>query len=134
LSDCPHKKPGSITLTPTVPPSALPTIPPAKVVPPIFSARAIPPTGPTQSMQRNPGLNNKGMALPSQQPTQKGARPRVVRGKGQAYNLTAEEAEASDEVVAGNILVYSIPVLSLFNSGASHCFLSNTFTALHAIP
>jgi len=106
----------------TLPPKALPAIPPAKVVPPVFPARANPPTGPIQSMRRNPGLNNKGMALPPQQPTQKVARPIVGWGKVQTYNLTAEEAEASDEVVASNILVYSIPILSLFDSGASHCF------------
>jgi len=54
------------------------------------------------------------MTLPSQQPIQKGVRPGVSRGKEQAYNLTAEEAEASDEVVVGNILIYSIPVFVAF--------------------
>ena len=73
------------------------------------------------------------MTLPSQQPIQKGVRPGVSRGRGQAYNLTAKEAEASNEVMAGNILIYSIPFLSLFDYGASHCFLSSTFTTLHAI-
>ena len=48
--------------------------------------------------------------------------------------MTTEEAKASDKVVTGNILVYSIPALSLFDSGASHCFLSSIFTSLHAIP
>ena len=48
--------------------------------------------------------------------------------------MTAEKVEASDEVVAGNILVYSILILSLFYSGASHFFLSSTFTTLHAMP
>jgi len=48
--------------------------------------------------------------------------------------LTAEEAEASGEVVAGIILVHSVPVLSLFDSGASHYFISSRFTALHFIP
>jgi len=31
-------------------------------------------------------------------------------------------------------LVHSVPVLSLFDSGASHCFISSRFIALHSIP
>jgi len=34
--------------------------------------------------------------------------------------------------VAGKILVHSIPILSLFGSGASHCFVSSRFIALHS--
>ena len=29
---------------------------------------------------------------------------------------------------------FSVPVLSLFDSGASHCFISSRFSALHFIP
>ena len=36
--------------------------------------------------------------------------------------------------MAGTILVHSIPVLSLFDSGASHYFISSRFTASHSIP
>jgi len=55
-------------------------------------------------------------------------------GRGQAFNLTAEEAEASEEVVAGIILVHSVPVISLFESGASHCYISTSFIMMHSIP
>jgi len=47
--------------------------------------------------------------------------------------LTAEEAETSEEVVTGKITVHSKPVLALFDSGASHCYISDSFTALHSI-
>ena len=70
----------------------------------------------------------------TQQPVQKGATPGVGREKGQAHNLTAEEEEAFEKVVTRKTLVYSILVLSLFDSGASHCHISSNFTALHAIP
>ena len=54
--------------------------------------------------------------------------------RGQAFNLTAEEAEASEEVVAGAILIYSVLVISLFDSGTSHCYLSTSFVTKHSIP
>ena len=36
--------------------------------------------------------------------------------------------------MACKILVHSISVLSLFDSGASRCFISSSFFALHSIP
>jgi len=89
-------------------------------------------------MRRNPGPVGRGAPLPLQRRTlgkaQRGPRTGVGCGRGQAYNLIAEEAEASGEVVARIILVHPVPVLSLFDSGASHCFISSRFTALHSIP
>jgi len=67
-------------------------------------------------------------------PVQKGTRTTTSRWKGQAYNLTAEEVETSEEVVASKIMVHSKHFLELFDSGASHCFISDSFTALHSIP
>ena len=63
-----------------------------------------------------------------------GVRAGAGRRRGHVYNLTAKEAEASEEVVASKILVHSIPVLSLFDFGASHCFISSRFITLHYIP
>ncbi|XP_020250169.1 uncharacterized protein LOC109827576 [Asparagus officinalis] len=45
-----------------------------------------------------------------------------------------ELADTSDDVVIGTILVYSIPAFTLFDSGASHCFISAQFIARHTIP
>ena len=56
------------------------------------------------------------------------------RGRGKAFNLIAEDAETSGDVVAGNILAHSITVLALFDSGASHCFISDRFVRLHSLP
>jgi len=55
------------------------------------------------------------------------------RERGHAFNLIAEQAEASEEVVAGTILVQSFSVISLFDSGASHCFISTRFVKMHSI-
>ena len=45
-----------------------------------------------------------------------------------------EDAEASGNVVEGNVLIHSVPVLALFNSGASHCFVSSRFANVHSLP
>jgi len=41
--------------------------------------------------------------------------------------------EASEEVVAGSILVQSFSIISLFDSGASHCYISARFVKRHSI-
>jgi len=63
-----------------------------------------------------------------------GVRTTAGCGRGQAYNLTAEEAETSEEVVTGKIMIHSKLFLALFDSGASHIYISDSFTALHFIP
>jgi len=88
--------------------------------------------------QRNQGpMVRRALPPPPQQairPVQRGVRTATGRGRGQAYNLTEEEAEASEEVITGKIMVHSKPVLALFDSGASHCYISDHFVALHSIP
>ena len=36
--------------------------------------------------------------------------------------------------MASKILIHFNPVLAIFDSDVSHCFISNRFTALHSIP
>ena len=48
---------------------------------------------------------------------------------GRTYNLTLEEAEVVDGVVASTILVHSIPTYVLFDSRATHSFISANFVA-----
>ena len=89
-------------------------------------------------MRRNPAPTDRGTPLPLQRQAlgqaQKKSRTRIVRGRGQAYNLTTEEAEASEEVMAGKILVHNNSGLALFDAGESHCFISSKFVALYCIP
>ena len=87
--------------------------------------------------QRDQGPVVRRAPLPPQhmiRPVQRGGRTAAGRGRGQAYNLTEAEAEASEEVITGNIRVYSKPVIALFDSGASHCYISDNFVAVHSIP
>ena len=88
--------------------------------------------------QRKPGPVVKRAPLPPRQPvfhpSQRGHRAATSHGRRQAYNLTAEEAETSEEVITGKIMVHSKPVLALFDSGASHYYISDSFTTLHSIP
>ena len=83
-----------------------------------------PPT--SEAVRRNTVAAGRGAPLPPQRQVFEQAQRRAGtgRGRGQASNLTAEQAEASEEVVAGIISVHSIPVVSLFDSGASHCYIS----------
>ena len=54
-----------------------------------------------------------------------------VRGK--AYTPTVDQANASGEIIAGIILVHSILAFVLFDSGATHCFISSKFISKHDI-
>ena len=89
----------------------------------------------SEAVQRNPVPTGREAPLPSQRQVFEAQKRAVAgRGRGQAFNLTAEQAESSEEVVAGTILVHSIPVTSLFDSGASYCYISTRFVMMHSIP
>ena len=53
-------------------------------------------------------------------------RGRVV---GRVMAVTAEEAEASGDVLIAPMLVYSHPALALFDSEATNCFISSCYVA-----
>ncbi|XP_020272396.1 uncharacterized protein LOC109847576 [Asparagus officinalis] len=50
------------------------------------------------------------------------------------FMMSAVEAEANDQVITGKVFVSSVPALSLFDSGASHCFLSRRFASAYSLP
>jgi len=60
-------------------------------------------------------------------------RARAGREKGQAFNLTTDEAEASEEVVAGTILVRSVSV-NHYLILMLHIAISTSFVMMHSIP
>ena len=45
--------------------------------------------------------------------------------------MNAAQAEDSSDVIMGNFLVNSIPAKVLFDTGASHCFMSRSFVSKH---
>ena len=76
---------------------------------PILLALSAPP------VRRNLGPAEELHFLPSSELStkpKKGTRAGAGREKGQVYNVTAEEAEASEEVVADKILIHSNPIFS----------------------
>ena len=128
VETCPHRRIG--TTNQTLP--ALPGPSGQRVVPGPLGQRS---QGP--AVRRDQGPVVRRPPLPPQhmiRPVQRGGRTAAGRGRGQAYNLTEAEAEASEEVITGNIRVHSKPVLALFDSGASHCYISDNFVAVHSIP
>src|SRR3954467_14606408 len=51
--------------------------------------------------------------------------------RGHAYNINVEEAQEQPATVMGTLLVNSVPAIVLFDSGASHSFMSEAFALSH---
>src|SRR3954466_11754096 len=51
--------------------------------------------------------------------------------RGHAYNINVEEAQEQPATVMGTLLVNSVPATVLFDSGASHSFMSEAFALAH---
>ncbi|XP_024973952.1 uncharacterized protein C683.02c-like [Cynara cardunculus var. scolymus] len=63
-----------------------------------------------------------------------GRKENTPKTTGRAFQMTAEEAKASSDVVSGMFLIDSIPAHVLFDSGASCSFMSTTFYHLLHTP
>src|SRR4051812_19791414 len=55
----------------------------------------------------------------------------AAHAHGHAYNIDAEEAQDQPATVMGTLLVNSVPATFLFDSGASHSFMSEAFALSH---
>jgi hypothetical protein len=55
------------------------------------------------------------------------------QGRGRVNHVSAETAQENPQVVLGMFFVNSIPASVLFDSGASHSFISAQFVAKHSI-
>jgi hypothetical protein len=55
-------------------------------------------------------------------------------GKAKVNHVYAEQAKDTSDVVLGEFLVHSFLVIVLFDSGASHSFISSYFVESHDIP
>jgi hypothetical protein len=49
-------------------------------------------------------------------------------------HMTSDEAQQAQDVVLGMFLTSSHPATILFDSGASHSFISSSFVAKHNLP
>ncbi|XP_020262437.1 uncharacterized protein LOC109838398 [Asparagus officinalis] len=79
----------------------------------------------------SPDHISQDWSLPSQkQVYQQAQRQQPPR---QIFMMSAVEAEMNDQVITGKVLVSSVSALSLFDSGASHCFLSHRFVSTHSL-
>jgi hypothetical protein len=65
-------------------------------------------------------------------PPKKGDKPSDV-GRGRLTHITTEEAQEDPSVILGTLRVNSILATVLFDSGASHSFMSQKFAQLHDI-
>src|SRR3954465_5456112 len=53
--------------------------------------------------------------------------------RGHANNIDVEEAQEQPATVMGTLLVNSLPATVLFDTGASHSFMSGAFASKHGI-
>jgi hypothetical protein len=53
---------------------------------------------------------------------------------GRVNHVTAEEAQGNKNIVLGTFLINSVPATVLFDSGASHSFITEQFVAKHDVP
>jgi hypothetical protein len=53
---------------------------------------------------------------------------------GKVNHMTTEEAQQAQDVVLGMFFASSHPATVLFDSGASHSFISSSFVAKHHLP
>jgi hypothetical protein len=48
--------------------------------------------------------------------------------------MTSDEAQQAQDIVLGMFLISSHPLTILFDSGASHSFISSSFVTKHSLP
>jgi hypothetical protein len=53
---------------------------------------------------------------------------------GRVNHMTSDEAQEAQDVVLGMLLARSHPATILFDSGASHSFISSSFVMKHSLP
>jgi hypothetical protein len=53
---------------------------------------------------------------------------------GRVNHVTAEEAQGDKDVVLGTLLINTVPATVLFDSGASHSFITERFVTKHDVP
>jgi hypothetical protein len=53
---------------------------------------------------------------------------------GRVNHMTSDEAQQAPDIVLGMFLASSHPATILFDSGASHSFISSSFVAKHSLP
>jgi hypothetical protein len=53
---------------------------------------------------------------------------------GKVNHVTTKEAQQAQDVVLGMFLASSLPAIVLFDSGASHSFISSSFVVKHQLP
>ncbi|XP_039128997.1 uncharacterized protein LOC120265175 [Dioscorea cayenensis subsp. rotundata] len=92
------------------------------------SSRVIPAQKPQAPPEQRAGKVVSGQ--PSSSNNQKVGRPKT---QGLVYALTQEDTHGSNAVVSGTLPVYSDYAYVLFDSGATHSFISSVFVWKHAL-
>jgi hypothetical protein len=87
---------------------------------------------PQKGSGQRPGEQSSQVRTGNSTPQGNRAQQNYVCGK--INHVTVEQAQEAPEVVLGTFLVNSEPASILFNSGASHSFVTNQFVEKHNLP
>jgi hypothetical protein len=87
---------------------------------------------PQKGSGQRPGQPSSQIRTGNSTPQGNRAQQNFVRGK--INHVTVEQAQEAPEVLLGTFLVNSEPVYILFDSGASHSFVTNQFVEKHNFP
>ena len=85
-------------------------------------------------MSNTPGQNQQMQQMGSGSQTPQGNKGQQSYARGKVNHVSAETAHENPQVVLGMFLIDSVPASVLFDSGASHSFISTQFVAKHSIP
>jgi hypothetical protein len=81
-----------------------------------------------------PVQNQQMQRMRSGNQTPQSKKGQQSQGHGRVNHVSAETAQENPQVVLGMFFVNSITASVLFDSGASHSFISAQFVAKHSIP
>jgi hypothetical protein len=87
---------------------------------------------PQKGSEQRPGQPSSKVRTRNSTPQGNRAQQNYVRGK--INHVTVEQAQEAPEVVLGTFLVNSEPASVLFDSRASHSFVTNQFVEKHNLP
>jgi hypothetical protein len=88
---------------------------------------------PKRTAPKTPVQNQQMQQMRNENQTPQSNNGQQSQARGRVNHVSIETAQENPQVMLGMFLVNSIPASILFDSGASHSFISSQFLAKHSI-